>query len=369
MGASVLVRPECLFTAVSFYLCAALVLAAQRRTGDLWTVLAGCACSLCAFVLHDIALHGGFPGPYLEMMLPFYRLSPVRIAALGGSFSVALVLIVLSRREGVVAYRKAILSTLAVILVFGAVLLTAARISVSHLMALFPAVLFVFYGIPERLDRLKKGEGTLERILAAATVVCLVLGASILRPGEGLVLSVWPAMVPFVIVFLAAERKVLFASGGMCLVLAFFCGVAFVNGIQESRDRILKYKDYNAARIEFIEKHTSAGDAILFGDAGSMEHAGPLFFDRVFLVTKSPGEQDLLVRRLRERGIEGIYAWTANPLGVKGFSPYGSEATPAFPFPPGSKSCCSGSCRERNYHLVRLDTRVMSAAGAGRGGS
>ena len=56
--------------------------------------------------------------------------------------------VILSLREGIGPFRKAVLSVLSVILLFGAVLLTAARITVSHLMALFPAVLFVFYGIP-----------------------------------------------------------------------------------------------------------------------------------------------------------------------------------------------------------------------------
>lgn len=37
--------------------------------------------------------------------------------------------------------------------------------------------------------------------------------------------------------------------------------------------------------------------------------------------------------------------------------------------PPGAKSCCSGSCKERNNYLVRLDTRAVLSAGAGRGGS
>jgi hypothetical protein len=155
----------------------------------------------------------------------------------------------------------------------------------------------------------------------------------------------------------------------MYIVMAFFCGVVFVNGIQESKDRILKYKDYNAARIAFLERHTSAGDAIVFGDTGSMEHAGPLFFDRVFLLSKNPGDPERFARRLSERGIDRIYAWTANPLGIKGFNPYGGEAPPAFPLPPGSKSCCGGSCKEINFYLVRLDTRAVSASRVGRGGS
>jgi hypothetical protein len=369
LGISVLARLECIVIALSFYLGAAIVLAAQKRRKDLRAVLAACVVSACVFVLHDVVLHDRFPGPYLEMLLPFYTLSPIRVAALGGSLALSFVLIILSLRQGISPVRKAILSILSVILVFSAVLLTAARISVSHLMALFPAVLFVFYGVPERLERLQKGEGTLEAILAVSVVFCLVLGAAILRPGEWIVLSVWLPVVPLVILFMALERNVIFAARGMCIVLAFFCGVAFVNGIQESEDRFLKYKDYNAARIAFLEKHTSAGDAIFFGDAGSMEHAGPLLFHRVFLLAKTPGDEERFARRLSEGGIDRMYAWTTNPMSIKGFNPYGGKSQPVFALPQALKSCCSGSCKERNYHLVRLETRAVSSTGAGRGGS
>ena len=183
MGASALVRMECMLIALSFCVCAAMVFVSQKRMKELWTVLAGGIFGLAVFVLHDVFLHGRFPGPYMQMYLPFYALSPIRVAALGGSLALSFVLIILSLREGIGPIRKAILSILSVILVFSAVLLTAARISVSHLMALFPAVLFVFYGVPGRLERLKKGEGALEAILAATVVFCLVLGAAILRPG------------------------------------------------------------------------------------------------------------------------------------------------------------------------------------------
>ena len=369
MGVSAIVRMECMLIALSFCVSATLVFVSQKRMKELWAVLAGFVCSLAVVCLHDVLLHGRFPGPFLQMYMPFYALSPIRVAALGGSLALSFVLIILSLREGIGPVRKAILSALSVIVVLGAVLLTAARISISHLMALFPAVLFVFYGVPERVERLKKGEGTLEGIFAGSVVLCLVFGAAILRPGEWIIFSAWLPMVPAVILLIALERKVIFAARGMYLVLAFFCGVAFVNGIQESKDRVLKYKDYNAARIAFLEKHTSVGDAVLFTDTGDMAHAGPLFFDRVFLVARSPGDQGRLVRQLRGRGIDGIHVWTPNPLGIKGFNPYGGEAPPAFPPPPGAKSCCGGSCKGKNYYLVRFDTRAVLSTGAGRGGS
>ena len=90
MGLSTLVRAECLFIAGSFWLCASLVLAMQQRMKELWMVMAGCAISLVLFVLHDVALHGGFPGPYVKLLLPFYELSPLRLVALSGAVVIAL---------------------------------------------------------------------------------------------------------------------------------------------------------------------------------------------------------------------------------------------------------------------------------------
>ncbi len=355
MGASMFARPEFLPVALAFHLCTAIALTAQKQRKDLAAILAGCAICVSAFVLHDAALHGRFPGPYLQLMMPFYALSPVRIAALAGASAVSFALLLLSRKEGISALGKAALSILSVMLILGAVLLTAARITVSHLMALFPAVLFVFYGFAGRIERLKRGEGMFEAILAATVVSGLVLGASILHPGTWIVCSAWLPIVPLVILLLALERKIIFAGGGMYVVLAFFCGVAFVNGVQESKDRFLQYKDYNAARIGFLERYTRPGEAILFSNAGDMEYAGPLYFDRIFLVAGHPGRQEHFARRLRQKSVDGMYAWTVNPWRLRGFNPYAEQVSPAFPLPPGSKSCCGKSCGARNYYLVRLD--------------
>ncbi len=364
IGISVVVRMECVLMAGSFWLGAALVLAVQRRMKELGAVLAGCAISLAVLVLHDVALHGRSPGPYAQFLLQFYALSPIRLAALGGAVLLSLGLVVLSvREEANEPLRKAVLSVLSVMILFGAVLLTAARFTVSHLMALFPTVLFVFCGVPARLRRVKQGDGTLEGILAATVSLCLVFGAAVLNPGSWIVFSGWLPMIPLALLLLARERKTLFAAPGMIVVLAFFCGVGFVNASQESRERILQYRDYNAARVAFLDRHTSAGDVVLFQDVGSLELAGPLFFDRVFLIVKDPDEQGRFVRQLRDRGIGEIFVWTVRPLSIEGFNPYGMELPPAYPLPPGSKSCCGGDCAERSYYLVRLETR------AGRGGS
>lgn len=360
MGAAALAGPECLAVALSFHLGAAIVLATQRRIADLKAVLAGAAVGLSAFVLHDVILHGSFPGPYLNFISSFYALSVVRFAALAAALVASAVLLALSRREGIGPVRRAGLSVLALVLVSGAVLVTAARLTVPYLMVFFPAALLVFFGISERIERLRRGKATFEGILAGAIVICLVLGAAVLQPGPRVVLSVWMPMVPLVVVLLAREREAVFSSAGMRLVLAFFCGAALVNGADAAGEQILKYREYNAARIAFLERHTAAGDVLLFEDAGSMHHAGPLFFDRVFLLAKGPADRDRLVGALAAKRAARAYAWTANPMGLAGFDPYRASETPAFQAPPKSGPCCGGSCGPTNFHLVQLGEKRES---------
>lgn len=369
-GATVAASPDFLFAAGSFLLAAGAVFSIQKRWEDLAAVAAGAALALVILVLHDSILQGGFPGPYLRQMLPYYKISGIRIAFFAGCLIAAGALYAASRREGLAPFLRALLAVLPVVLLLVTVSLTAARITVSHLMAVFPAVLFGFYGLPGRIDRLLKREGALEAILAGTVILCLILGAVIQRPDLKRVLAVWLPLVPFVILLLGAEHRRIFDdSKGMYVVLLLFSGVALLNNLQEVRSNLWTYKDYNARRIEFIRQHTSSGDAVLFYDRASMEHAGPLFFERVFLVAARPGDQEGYARQLAARGIGHAWAWTLDPFrDVRGFDPYAHESMRQFPMLSRRGSCCGGTCRERSFYLIRLDTGADRSSGNSRGG-
>jgi hypothetical protein len=369
-GACIVISPEFLFIAVSFLLAAGAVFSFQKRWRELAAVAVGAALALAALVLHESILHGRFPGPYLRMVLPYYELSGIRSALFSGCFIASCALFAASRREGVAPVLRAFITVSPVILLFAAVLLSAARISVSHLMAVFPAVLFAFYGLPGRMDRLMKQEGSLESILAWTVILCLILGAAIHRPDIKRVLAVWLPLVPFLILLLGVEHRRIFDSGGMYVVLLFFFGVALLNNLQEVRINLWLYKDYNAQRIAFLKQHTTAGDAVLFYDHASMEHAGPLFFERVFLVAARQGDQERFTRQYAGRDAGGAYAWTLDPFrDVRGFDPYRHESMQRFPMLSKPGSCCGGNCRDRNFYLVRVDTRGAKSTGANRGGT
>ncbi|MCU0583661.1 MAG: hypothetical protein MUE57_07480, partial [Syntrophales bacterium] len=194
-GAAVLAGFEFLFVAVSLLLAAGAVFCMQKRWSDLASIAAGAALALAALVLHDSILQGGFPGPYLRKMFPYYQISGIRSAVFAGCFIVSGALFAAARREGLAPFLRALFTVLPVVLLLVTVSLTAARITVSHLMAVFPAVLFCFYGLPGRIERLLKGEGALEAILAGTVILCLILGAAIHRPNPGMILAVWLPLV------------------------------------------------------------------------------------------------------------------------------------------------------------------------------
>ncbi len=369
-GAAVTASPEFLFAAGSFLLAAGAIFSMQKRWEDLAAIAAGAALALAVLVLHDSILQGGFPGPYLRQMLPYYKVSGIRIAVFAGCLVVAGALYAASRKEDLSPFLRALLAVLPVVLLLVTVSLTAARITVSHLMAVFPAVLFVFYGLPGRIERLLNREGALEAILAGTVILCMILGAVIQRPDLKRVLAVWLPLVPFVILLLGAEHRRIFdESKGMYVVLLLFSGVALLNNLQEVRSNLWIYKDYNARRIEFLRQHTPAGAAVLFYDAASMEHAGPLFFERVFLVAARPGDQERFNRQLAGRGIGRAWAWTLDPFrDVRGFDPYAHESMQQFPMLSRRGPCCGGTCRERYFYLIRLDTGADRSSGNGRGG-
>jgi hypothetical protein len=370
-GAAVVASPDFLFAAGSFLLAAGAVFSMQKRWEDLASVVAGAALALAVLVLHDSILQGGFPGLYLRQMLPHYKISGIRIAVFAGCLIVASSLYAASRKEGLAPFLRALLAVLPVVLLLVTVSLTAARITVSHLMAVFPAVLFGFYGLPGRFERLLKREGALEAILAGTVILCLILGAVIQRPDLKRVIAVWLPLVPFVILLLGAEHRRIFDdSRGMYVVLLLFSGVALLNNLQEVRSNLWTYKDYNARRIEFIRQHTPAGAAVLFYDAASMEHAGPLFFERVFLVAARPGDQEGYARHFAARGFGRTWAWTLDPFrDIKGFDPYAHESMRQFPMLSRRGSCCGGTCGERYFYLIRLDTGADRSSGAGSGGA
>ena len=93
------------------------------------------------------------------------------------------------------------------------------------------------------------------------------------------------------------------------LVIGFFI---FSAGHQAYtlKTNIWKYKAYNGERVQFLKAATKPGDVIICDSQPLMEHSGPLFFERIFIVAQNPHELLQYIQLLKEKGVSRIYFWT-----------------------------------------------------------
>ncbi len=360
-GASVFLVPGFVIALAALTLSCAIVLARERKGRDLALVFLGGLLPVFARALHEQMLYGSAPGLYLAMELRQFALSPARILVLLVVLCVPGVFVAVAGRAALRPAVKSGFYFMATLALLGGMAVLSSRIELSDLLAFFPLVFLVFYGIGERLDHwLAAGEGSLGLVLTMTVFFCLAGGAIVMPGGAGPAGVLLLPVVPCVVLLVGLERERLFRYRGMYLILAFLVLIGVVNGYEPAKDSY-RASLYNAERVAFIRSNTADGDVVVFGDRGSMEHAGPLFFDRVFLIAGREEGMRTILGKLRDRGIHLCHLWTMDRSLVYRFgNPYSEDRRDVFP-PPG------WSGRSPGFSLIRLDVgRAIEALEKGR---
>ena len=360
-GASVFLVPGFVIALAALTLSCAIVLARERKGRDLALVFLGGLLPVFARALHEQMLYGSAPGLYLAMELRQFALSPARILVLLVVLCVPGVFVAVAGRAALRPAVKSGFYFMATLALLGGMAVLSSRIELSDLLAFFPLVFLVFYGIGERLDHwLAAGEGSLGLVLTMTVFFCLAGGAIVMPGGAGPAGVLLLPVVPCVVLLVGLERERLFRYRGMYLILAFLVLIGVVNGYEPAKDSY-RASLYNAERVAFIRSNTADGDVVVFGDRGSMEHAGPLFFDRVFLIAGREEGMRTILGKLRDRGIHLCHLWTMDRSLVFRFgNPYSEDRRDVFP-PPG------WSGRSPGFSLIRLDVgRAIEALEKGR---
>lgn len=364
-GLAVAVRHEFLFVSVAWMAGVVSIFATRNRWREALLALGGGVLSVAALFAHDSLIHGEFPGPYLNLSLGLYHVSTTRIAVLALVGALCVALLSAAGRMPAGSLPGGALRLAPVILLLVIVPLTAARIALEPLVMLFPVFFFILWGLSSERIGERDGRNTLGAVTLLAVMIALFLAASLRSPHHIVTVSLAVTIVPVVIFFLGLAGNRLFESKGMIIVLAFVSVIASVNSLQEATDDVFKFTDYNTRRIEFLQRHTAAGDALIFRDTGSLEHSGPLFFDRIFFVARGPVDEQRMQERLRVRGIGRVYLWTAaSPMSIEGNDPYADGEIPRFPMLT-SGTRCRRACGGDFFYLIRLDARSDRTARAG----
>ena len=353
MGGAVFFSPVSLFIFASFVLAAGIVFCRDKRWRDLTALMGGALAAIAALMISDGLLYGQIPGPYLADFFHDHPLSETRLALFTALIALGYLSPFIARKAGLGTIWVSGMNFLIMILLVTAVLVTSAYHSVVPFVLAFPAVLFAFTGFSSHFRESEKGHGSLELILAGTALFCLMLASSVVPPNAWTTLNACLPTVPVAILALGLSGAGVMNYGGMRAVLVFAAAIAFINGLEMAKTDYWPHTMYNARQVEFLKQETAEGDAIIFDNRGSMEHAGPLFFDRIFLVARG-GEVGPLLERLREKGVRQCHVWTRDTrLKFQLGNPYDDQKA-LISTSLSVCGSCGGSC-EGGFALVHVD--------------
>lgn len=343
IGATLFFEPGWILMVTVWTVSGVLILSLKGKAREAFFFAVGAVAIVALWVVLEVILYGTFPGPYLQLLASLFVLSPRR----GLVFFVALVLSALLL---FLPGRKSLPSSLkwgswiAVIFLFAcAVLLTSAKMIFVPFILLFPAFLSLFYVLPGQIEEVGQGKSPLGFLLTAAAVLFLILRLTMQVNTPFLIPAIFPAVIPLAVVLMGLDQKRIFASKVMVGLLVLAIAVSITGGYKMARDNFVKYTDYNAGRVAFLEETTEYGGVVVFDATPFMEHAGPLFFDRIYLVVHQEGDFERIVKTLKGCGIDHLYLWTVNPPCADRFgNPYNAGSVWTFAM-PRSSACGSTS--------------------------
>ena len=330
IGLTPFFRPEAVLFVFSYGVCATFVMSMHERPREAGALALGVLVPLLGFLIFNYAAYGDILGLEFPYRVLVAAMPMKKLAVTAGAIAGFVALLFLCKRDTVsAAGRKNIYAFIPVLLV-GFILVFYGESPIKNLIFVFPALLLVFVGFSEKLEEAREKGSTVGTILLGSIIVYMCLIALIFSPVRPDYKFALP-LVPLVFVFLASEQGRIFSSRAVRGVFLAFALYAAAHLALNINNDLRVYKNYNAARIEFLKQHTSDGDVVIFQWASAMYHAGPLFFERVYMVASGAGggcgakarrsaEDELLstLSILRDRKVKTCYFWTGEPQILKG---------------------------------------------------
>jgi hypothetical protein len=350
LGSTLFFDPRWILLVMVWTLCGALLLSRRKKAREAAIFVAGAVAAVALWAVSEALLYHTFPGPYLRFLIPFHLLLSKRILVILAALLVSAALLLLAEKRSLASSLKSTTWFVVMLLFIGTLLAFSTRMPVIAFILPFPALLFIFYGLSGRLDEFQEGKGALSLFLTAVAMLYLVLGLTMHLIKLPLFPYVLPSVIPLAIVIMGLEQKRIFEKRAMVIHLVIAIAIAVSVGYDHAKNDFIKYTNYNAKRVAFIGESTAKGDVVVFKDSPSMEHAGPLFFDRVYLLAQQPGHFERIVKTLKDRGMSHVYLWSADFSDVSRWgNPHDKGTYRAFPMASSCRSSCNNS-----FYLIRV---------------
>jgi hypothetical protein len=343
MSAGIFFQPEVILLAICYTGYLSLALCTQKQIKKTCAVLACSAAPIVLYVLFNYRFYGSSLLLHLLYNSLGFHLSIPQVAFALGTLLLCIALTLLTRKgKGAPATKQRIYAFLPVLFIPFVILFSAFSLASSLLLA-FPLVLLFFFAISERIENLLSESMSLGNILFVTTAGFLFLLYCFFAGNPETAILAWLPAVPLTIIFIALEEKTIASARPMVALVITL--LIFSAGYQAYtlKTRIWNYKQYNAERIQFLRTATKAGDVIICDSQPLMEHGGPLFFERIFVVARNPRELSQSVQLLKDGGVTRAYLWTTS---------YGSCARPSTSNAATNPVVFSSSHGPRNYLMT-----------------
>ena len=342
LGVGALFRTEMLFLVAAYVVALGVIAAGSVGSGGerwkkLWPAAAGAAIPLLGNVAFNFA---NYRHPWLHIAYnsPGFRPSGWSAVLPAAALLGAVALFAVGRKYRPGPAGRADFPGFAAILWFWSLVVLLGKSPVTSLFLLFPVTLLVLYGRGNRRIEESGDRGMKEPTVSSnprvgpvvfwTIVVFLSLTSYFMHKNPDVSVRYCLEIVPFVIVFVAAEEKRIFSAKPVWLLLAGLLLASAGFGFLGLKNDIWPFVKYNAQRVEFLKRYTASGDVVVFEDNRLMEHAGPLFFERVYLVARDSSQLAEIEDHLRSRGVATYYYWT----GDQDFRPPGGTSPTRYDF-------------------------------------
>ena len=306
LSAGMFFRPEVVLLAIPYAGYLSLTLVTQREVRQAGAVLACALAPVALYALLNRILHGGTLLVHLFNIALGFHSSAIQAALALGTLLFAALLAYLAKKGGA---ERAHLYAFVPVLFIPFMLLVSAFSPAPALFLAFPLVLLIFFAIPARLEKLLSEPMSLGNVLFVTIGGFLFLVswpfANNAAGGIGYCL---PA-IPFIIVLVAQEEKRLSSAKPIVALAVLLLVFSACYQAYTVKTTIWNYKQYNAERIRFLRAATEPGAVIICDAQARLEHGGPLFFDRVFMVAENRQQFTRQVDLLKEKEIKQAYLW------------------------------------------------------------
>ena len=185
----------------------------------------------------------------------------------------------------------------------------------------FPLIVVLFFDTGKITEDLLSHKPELDHLLFGLVIIYISMSAIMLYRNPDLTVRYMLAVVPVVLIFIGLRSgeiikfKPLYVLVGILIIFSFFWNC------DRLKNSVLQTKQYNADRVEFLEQKTREKDVIIFQLNPLMEHCGPLFFERIFMVSKNRGgDLPEILATLQKKEITHCYYWTRSGDFIKEFS-------------------------------------------------